>query len=241
MLESAKWIGLSVALHLAVATSLFFWGLRESAQAPQIIMVVIDNPPSTKVPSRTLSQAAIRNVSGPATPRRLPQQEKPKVPHRVALPATTLAPPLDFVPQQDKTAAAQELPPEAHTVVTMHQKNDSVNEALKPLPQSSIQQGSMGGDKQQRYRDDHFTSIRELITKQLVYPPLARRMSWSGKVVVAFTIAKDGSVGEIRIKKTSGFAILDKSALETIRRVAPFPRPPAQTEIVVPINFEMVH
>lgn len=204
-------------------------------------MVVIDNPPSTTALSHKLSQTAIRNVSGPVTPRRPPEPEKPKVPHRVVLPATTLAPPLDFVPQQDKTAAAQELPPEAHTVVTLHQKNDSVDEVLKPLPQSSIQQRSMGEDTQQRYRDDHFTSIRELITKQLVYPPLARRMSWSGKVVVAFTIAKDGSAGEIRIKKTSGFAILDKSAIETIRRVALFPRPPAQTEIVVPINFEMVH
>jgi len=87
---------------------------------------------------------------------------------------------------------------------------------------------------------EHFTYIRDFITKQLVYPPIARRMNWSGKVVVSFTIAEDGGVHAIRVVEKSGFPILDKCALETVRKAAPFPKPPVRAEIVVPINFTMM-
>ena len=76
--------------------------------------------------------------------------------------------------------------------------------------------------------------------KHLVYPPIARRMNWSGKVVVAFTIVENGNVQDVRVAATSGFPILDKSALETVRVVAPFPKPPVRAEIVVPINFRIM-
>jgi protein TonB len=93
---------------------------------------------------------------------------------------------------------------------------------------------------QQRYLKEHFAYIRDLITKQLVYPTMARKMSWSGKTVVAFVINEDGTVHNIRVVETSGYPILDKSATETVRNVAPFPKPPVRAEIVVPISFKMM-
>ena len=94
---------------------------------------------------------------------------------------------------------------------------------------------------QQRYLKEHFLYIRDMITQRLVYPPMARKMNWSGKVVVAFTVAEDGSVHGIRVAESSGFPILDRNAMETVRNTAPFPKPPVRAEIVVPINFRMMH
>jgi len=245
MLQSAKWIALSVAVHLAVATGLFFWGLRDDKQTEQIIMVVIDNPPSTGVLLHKASQAAPRTVAAPAVRGRPQKPKRLKVLQQVGLPASIHAPPLDAVPQQNRTVVPLKLPAELHAAAPMHQKSEIVDVAMKPLPQRSAQQGSIKQgaiieDVQQRYRQEHLIHIRELITRRLVYPPLARRMNWSGKVVLAFTIAEDGSASAIRITETSGFTVLDKSAIETIRRVAPFPKPPVRTEIVVPINFRMM-
>lgn len=96
------------------------------------------------------------------------------------------------------------------------------------------------GKARQRFLKEHLGYIRELITKRLFYPPMARRMNWSGKVVVAFSVAEDGSVDTVRVAESSGFPILDQSALETERRVAPFPKPPVRVEIVVPISFKMM-
>ena len=241
MLQPAKWIGLSVALHLAVATSLFFWGLRDDDQAAQIIMVAIDDPASTDVPRRITSHAATRPGTVPAVRDRRQEPRKPKAPPRGGGHAIVNAPSLDAVPQQDRTGEPRALPAEVPGAAAIHKKNEIVDAATKPLPQRPAQQGPIIEDVQQRYRKDHFIYIRELITRQLVYPPLARRMNWSGKVVLAFTIDEDGSASEIRIMETSGFIILDKSAIETIRKVAPFPKPPVRSEIVVPINFRMRH
>lgn len=64
-------------------------------------------------------------------------------------------------------------------------------------------------------------------------------MNWSGKVVLAFGIDRDGSVHALRVVRSSGFPLLDKSALETVQRSAPFPKPPRRAEIVVPVQFTL--
>lgn len=92
---------------------------------------------------------------------------------------------------------------------------------------------------QQRYLKEHFTDIRDLIVKRLSYPLIARRMGWSGRVVLAFIVAEDGSVRSIQVKESSGYPALDNSAMETVKSVAPFPRPPAAAEIVMPVQFQL--
>jgi len=51
-----------------------------------------------------------------------------------------------------------------------------------------------------------------------VYPPAARRLREQGEVLLSVYILPDGSVGEIRLKRSSGHARLDRSALEAVKR-----------------------
>ncbi len=88
-----------------------------------------------------------------------------------------------------------------------------------------------------RYLKEHFNYIREMIQKNLSYPPIARRMGWTGEVLVSFIVCKDGRADNVKIIKSSGFAILDKNAIETIKKVSPFPRPPVSAELIVPIAY----
>jgi protein TonB len=91
-----------------------------------------------------------------------------------------------------------------------------------------------------RYLREHFAYIRDLITKRLVYPYQARKMGWGGKVTVSFVVNEDGSVHEIKVVESSGVPLLDKSAMETVRIVAPFPKPPLRAEIVIPVMFKLM-
>ena len=79
--------------------------------------------------------------------------------------------------------------------------------------------------------------------KQPEYPSLARRRGWQGRVIVAVEVLKNGAVGNVRIQKSSGYQILDESALETISNwlFQPGKRKgqPATMEIVVPIRFTL--
>jgi biopolymer transport protein ExbB len=77
------------------------------------------------------------------------------------------------------------------------------------------------------------------VLRNISYPDSARRMGWQGKILLSFIISADGSVREIKIIQGSGFPILDKSAVETVKDTAPFPKPPVEAQLVIPIIFRL--
>lgn len=56
------------------------------------------------------------------------------------------------------------------------------------------------------------------------YPPIARQRGWQGHVRVAFTVQADGRLTDARITRSSGYHVLDASALEALRRVGRLPQ-----------------
>ena len=92
---------------------------------------------------------------------------------------------------------------------------------------------------QQKYLKEHFTYIRDCIVKHLSYPAVARRMGWSGRVVLSFVVAEDGSILSLQVRNSSGYPALDQCAVDTVKSVAPFPRPPVAAEIVMPVHFRL--
>ena len=50
------------------------------------------------------------------------------------------------------------------------------------------------------------------------YPPVSRRLGEAGQVVLEVHIQPDGSVGEMRVKRSSGFERLDEAALRAVRK-----------------------
>lgn len=243
MLQQAKWIGLSFALHLAVATSLFFLSTRNYEQTPKIIMVVLDTPAAPSIPLQKVPQVPVPTAARSVPQNRLPELKKIKKVQRVLQLATQSAPPAPSVPEQVQRTLPSKAPQVAPVAVATHPEKESAATAMiSPalLPASIAKIGQDAEYIQQNYKKEHFAYIRELITKQLVYPRMARKMGWSGKVVVIFTIAEDGSAYDVRVAETSGFRMLDKSAIEAVRKVAPFPKPPGRAEIIVPIIFSML-
>ncbi len=100
-------------------------------------------------------------------------------------------------------------------------------------------QEKTGEEASQKYLTENFKYIREIIARNTFYPPLARRMGWSGKVTLSFVVAEDGSVRDIQIIERSGYEILDRSAVETVKRSAPFPKPPVAVRIILPIVYRL--
>lgn len=240
MFQQARWLSLSFALHLAAAVILIFLASHYSGKQPKSIMVVLDNPELTAVPLHKVSQTPTVTVTHPAVNDRLRGPKKPAVARQILQPATLHIPSPKPVPEQNRAM----VPPVAPVAAIMRPSDNNADTAMNPITKlpalATANEQPAAENDQQRYWKEHFIYIRELITKRLVYPPLARRMNWSGKVVVAFTILEDGSAIEIRVTETSGFPILDNSALETIKKVAPFSKPRQPTKIVVPISFRMM-
>ncbi len=89
----------------------------------------------------------------------------------------------------------------------------------------------------ERYLKKHFGYIRDLINGNLRYPGRARRMGWSGALKVEFVVRENGSVDVIRVVKSSGVPLLDSDAVETVRRSAPFPKPPVSARLIIPVEY----
>ena len=67
------------------------------------------------------------------------------------------------------------------------------------------------------------------------YPAEAARAGMRGAVRVSISIAASGALAGARVTASSGHALLDSEALATLRRAAPYPKPPAG----VPARFSL--
>jgi protein TonB len=88
-----------------------------------------------------------------------------------------------------------------------------------------------------KYVKEQFTYIRDKIASHVRYPRHARRMGWSGTVHVSFVIEESGTVSDVRVVRSSQVSLLDDAALDSVRRSAPFPRPPVRARIVIPVEY----
>lgn len=76
-----------------------------------------------------------------------------------------------------------------------------------------------------------------------VYPQVARQRRFEGVVLLRVLVLADGMVGELRLEKTSGHAVLDQAALKAVRGWA-FASGrrggvPAAMEVLVPVRFTL--
>ncbi|MBI4844904.1 MAG: energy transducer TonB [Candidatus Omnitrophica bacterium] len=69
-----------------------------------------------------------------------------------------------------------------------------------------------------RYQD----KVKQRIEARRRYPAQARQKKIEGTVNISFSIMRDGSSQEARVAQSSGCDILDKEAVDTIKRACPF-------------------
>jgi len=77
-----------------------------------------------------------------------------------------------------------------------------------------------------RYQD----MIKQRIEAYRRYPNWAKKQGFEGIVSLTFTVLSTGQVQDIKIIQSSGFNILDKEAVATIKRASPFPPIPKEVK-----------
>ena len=77
-----------------------------------------------------------------------------------------------------------------------------------------------------------------------LYPAMAKRQQWEGKVILKVKVLASGAASEVSIQTTSGHEILDEAALEAVRQwhFVPAKRggQPVDSWVGVPINFNLL-
>jgi len=62
-----------------------------------------------------------------------------------------------------------------------------------------------------------FARPRYLINKPPSYPHLARRRGYQGTVILEVLVTKEGRVAKLKVKKPSGYKMLDKAAIKAVK------------------------
>lgn len=84
--------------------------------------------------------------------------------------------------------------------------------------------------------------LREKIAQTLEFPRLAKRLGYSGTTHVVITLSKTGVVEALNVSRPSGYAILDKAAIATLKKVLSTVKPPESinvAQLAVPIDFNL--
>lgn len=67
------------------------------------------------------------------------------------------------------------------------------------------------------------TLLHGALDRMFVYPPLARRHGWQGKVELSVELDANGQLHDARVLRSSGHSVLDQDALATLARIGVLP------------------
>jgi TonB family protein len=116
---------------------------------------------------------------------------------------------------------------------------DKPKEEAKPLPEETQDTISLDTD------DKRYVSYARLIKEKIMihwsYPPEARNNLVEGRLLVLFSLNREGALTRLDITKSSGHSILDQEAAKAIRASSPFPSFPEHitvSRLNVRANFD---
>ena len=65
--------------------------------------------------------------------------------------------------------------------------------------------------------------VSAAVAKQKRYPRMAAQKGWQGEVQLRVLLDANGHLLEVSVQQSSVYEVLDKEAMEMVKRAAPFP------------------
>lgn len=242
-------IGVSIGIH-ALALLVQGKGLPSVPEAPPAPLEVVLRmaaplpvplqPASLPPPSANPVPATLPQVETPPRPAR-PEPRSTPVMTRPAAQAPDTTPTLRVEPAPVAPVApvaADAAPPQAQATPSRQVHVESAPATAATAP--PVADEALDPALLERYG----RSLSALLARQQNYPRLAALRGWEGEVQVRVTIARKGNVVATQVVRSSGFEVLDQSAIQLVSGAGPLPRPPEalqnrELQIIVPVLFKL--
>lgn len=205
--------------------------------SPQSLAESAPEPPSPVPPAPSspaplsLPESAEGTVPAPRPAPQLPKPPPPKAEPPAQQPRQLAQPPAERRPVQPENRPA---PPQPAPTWQPQIQTVPAPQPLKEAPSHSLQQNlpSIGYVKQ----------VTAALNRVKSYPEKARAAGQQGVVIVRFTIARSGAVGQVNVVRSSGSEALDEAGLALVRRAAPYPPLPEDFSgnvmtLTLPLSF----
>ena len=214
---------ISIVLHLIAA----IWIPNISFQEPvKPIELVIDlAPPKPEPPA---PHAPVKPPE-PVKPKVVPPPQVKPIPQPIVKPVNTPTP----ISEPPPVIAAA---PKAEVTPSFVAPSPVVAKPEPPKP--TVNQADLDSA-----RNQYGSALSREIAKHINYPGIAKMRGWQGVVEIDFQLDGNGKILSQKIRTSSGFEVLDKQALEMVKK-SNFPTPPevlksSAFNVTVPVSFRL--
>ncbi|MGE5241711.1 MAG: energy transducer TonB [Bacteroidota bacterium] len=154
---------------------------------------------------RTVETTALRRLGQPEISVELENVARSlHVPRKPAVITSYSAP---HAPAAPMTSSARESDPGESPVIT-----PVTDAAPGTQPETAAASGNA-------VRNQLLGELQSRLARYLTYPPLARERGWQGTVLLGLHVESNGRLGNVRLERSSGYAVLDRSALNSLNRL----------------------
>jgi len=207
-------IGIAASVLVHVSILLLFPGLRQSAPAamgPTIITATLSSrvaspPPAIIEPKRPPEPEIPKPVVKPQPEAPKPLLTRPDSAPSAIAPRVAEQPP---APVQQQSSAPASAPANATRAPEVQAPAASSAPATAPRPVESADTGNL---------DQYRIALLGAANRYKRYPAIAMEKGWQGRVDVRVVIGVNGMTQSITVKTSSGFEILDKTAIDMVTK-----------------------
>jgi len=196
----------SLVLHLALFMAfpaVHFATLQPASTQPPLVarLEPAQPAPAAAPPAPVAASPAPKPSAQPV--------HKPHAKPVVRAKPATKAPPPPALPPPEPVAAAPELPPAApaEPLASVAPQGAAPAPVAAPPSEATLAQ----------YR----LAVIEAARRYKHYPRVALDNNWQGRAEVRMAIGTDGAIAELSVRASSGHEILDREALDMIRKATP--------------------
>jgi protein TonB len=216
------------------------------AVEPPTPPVVATTPPKPDTDTTVAAPAGFRSQQKVAVLPPPQPQHKPPPPRHVVKRAAAPAPPRPAspaaaMPSPPAPAPPADVPP---TTAVASAAGGPGAPAASGLGSSGVGHGSIGNGSANGPGDDYLRALQRWLERYKRYPPEAIDKNIEGKVVIGFTLARNGTVLDAWIERSSGAPIIDQAALAMLHRASPVPPLPQdykgdELKLAMPVDYAL--
>lgn len=221
----------SLAIHVGVLVLVPKWQVESKPLPPP--MVVELEKPKPPPPPPVVEPEPPKPIE-PPKPKQFPKPELPK-------PIPVQQPVVQDVPQTKHI----EPPPPPVVIAVDPQPSVKVETVVAPPPLVKEPPPPVVSQEDlDAARGRYVGALQRAIAKHKSYPSIARTRGWQGEAMVDIHLDSNGGVLGSEISVSSGYEVLDKQALEMVKKASPFPAPPEVLQgrsfhLTVPVAFRL--
>lgn len=85
--------------------------------------------------------------------------------------------------------------------------------------------------------------IYNKLSQNFIYPKLAQKRNWQGKVLLSLRVSSNGKINDVQINSSSGYRILDQAAINSLIKIGNLPQLsswlPYEIDLKLPVIYQL--